>query len=39
VDLTGAQWPGFLFMGVSSIIGAFLILPLRETGQKRKKER
>jgi cyanate permease len=39
MDLTGAQWPGFLFMGVSSIIGAFLILPVRETGQKRKKER
>ena len=38
MDLTGAQWPGFLFMGVSSIIGAFLILPVRETGQEKKKE-
>jgi cyanate permease len=36
MDLTGAPWPGFLFMGVTIIIAGFCILPVRETGQRRK---
>jgi cyanate permease len=38
MDVTGAQWPGFLFMGLAFVIAAFFILPVRETGQKKKKE-
>ena len=38
MDITKAQWPGFVFMGVSLMAAAFFILPVRETGQKRRKE-
>ena len=34
MDISGAQWPGFLFIGIAFIIAAFCILPVRETGQK-----
>jgi len=36
MDVTGAQWPGFLFMGLSMIAASFFILPVRETGKDRK---
>jgi MFS family permease len=38
MDITGVQWPGFLFMGAALIIEAFFIFPVRETGQGRKKK-
>jgi cyanate permease len=38
MDLSGAQWPGFLFMGITLIMSAFCILPVKETGQKKKEE-
>jgi cyanate permease len=37
MDVANAQWPGFLFIGLSFIIASFFILPVRETGQKQKK--
>jgi cyanate permease len=36
MDLTGANWPGFIFMGTSLIIAGFCIFPIRETGQRKK---
>jgi MFS family permease len=38
MDLTGIQWPGFLFMGLSLLIAALFPIPLRETGQRGKKQ-
>ena len=38
MDVTGAQWPAFVFMGVAFLIAAFGILPVKETGVKRAKE-
>ena len=38
MDITGAQWPGFLFMGAALIIEAFCIFPVRETGHGRKEK-
>ena len=38
MDITGAHWPGFLFMGAALIIAGFCILPVRETGQRRKEK-
>jgi cyanate permease len=35
MDVTGAQWPGFLFMGLAYILASFFILPVRETGKGR----
>jgi len=36
MDLTRANWPGFIFMGTSLIIAGFCIFPIRETGQRKK---
>jgi len=38
MDVTGAQWPGFLFMGLAYILASFFILPVRETGKGRKRK-
>jgi cyanate permease len=38
MDVTGAQWPGFLFMGIAYILASFFILPVRETGKGRKRK-
>jgi cyanate permease len=36
MDITGAQWPGFVFMGLAYLVASFCILPVRETGQRKK---
>jgi len=36
MDITGAQWPGFLFMGLAYLVASLCILPVRETGQREK---
>ena len=38
MDITGVHWPGLIFIGAVLIIAAFFIIPVRETGQGRKKK-
>jgi MFS family permease len=38
MDVTGAQWPGLIFMGLCFFAAAFIIIPLKDTGVKKNKE-
>ena len=38
MDAAGAQWPGFIFMGLCYFVAAFFILPLKDTGRKKNRE-
>ena len=38
MDLTGSMWPGFIFMAAVFIVAAAVILPVKETGQKKERK-
>lgn len=38
MDISGAQWPGFLLMGLAYALAALFILPIKDTGQEKSKE-
>lgn len=37
IDISGSNWAGFIFIAAVSIVAAGLIVPIRETGRKKKK--
>ncbi len=38
IDLSGSQWPGFIFMALCYFVAAFFIFPLKDTGRKKSNE-
>jgi OFA family oxalate/formate antiporter-like MFS transporter len=36
MDVSGSQWPGFLFMGLAYFVAACVILPVKDTGSRKR---